>query len=47
MERLSLHRSARLLDGPTGVTQEAGHTGWSFLRLPSAVLALMVILENY
>ena len=31
----------RLLDVPAGVTQEEGHTG--FLRLPSAVLALIFI----
>ena len=29
----------RLVDVPTGVTQEEGHTG--FLYLPSAVLALI------
>ena len=31
----------RLVDAPAGVSQEEGHTG--FLRLPSAVLALMFI----
>ena len=31
----------RLVDAPAGVTQEEGHTG--FLRLPSAVLALIFI----
>ena len=29
------------MDAPAGVTQEEGHTG--FLRLPSAVLALIFI----
>ena len=31
----------RLVDAPAGVTQEEGHT--RFLRLPSAVLALIYI----
>ena len=34
----------RLVDIPAGVTQEEGHTG--FLRLPSAVLALMFLVRR-
>ena len=31
----------RVVDGPAGVTQEEGHSG--FLHLPSAVLALIFL----
>ena len=33
-----------LVDAPAEVTQEEGHTG--FLRLPSAVLALIFVVRN-
>ena len=35
----------RLVDAPAEVTQEEGHTG--FLRLPSAVLALILSREGF
>ena len=35
----------RLVDAPTGVTLEEGHTG--FLHLPSAVLALLFIARRF
>ena len=36
----------RLVDAPAGVTQEEGHTGFIFIHLRSAVLALIFIVRR-